>query len=282
MNFTSIVVPVDLEEHGDRAIQYARRLAAAARLRVELLTVSSPSIAEGPDVWELRRRATVLEDGGVPCSYVVVHGDDPAMAIVEHTRERPGALLAMSTHVRGVLGERLFGSVSEAVLTHHAGPVLLFGPAFEAVAAETPPTLIAALDEQLASEAVLEAVEAWSSAFGGDPPWLVEAMEPMGLWAGGGVALVEATHVRRLAQSLAERGLHAQWEVLHGRHAADSIVEFAGRMGDAVIALASARWTDPEQRHLISVTRAVARRSRCPVLVVPVGHDVSRQGSDDD
>jgi nucleotide-binding universal stress UspA family protein len=282
MNFTSIVVPVDLEEHGDRAIQYARRLAAAARLRIELLTVSSPSMAEGPDVWELRRRATVLEDGGVPCSYVVVHGDDPAMAIVEHARQRQGALLAMSTHVRGVLGEQLFGSVSEAVLTHHTGPVLLFGPAFEAVDAETPPTLIAALDERQASEAVLDVVEAWSGAFGGGPPWLVEAMEPVGLSASSGVALVESTHVRRLAQVLAGRGLHAQWEVLHGRHAADSIIEFAERTGDAVIALASERWTDPEHRHLISVTRAVARRSRCPVLVVPVGHEVLTQESDDD
>jgi nucleotide-binding universal stress UspA family protein len=282
MHFTSIVVPVDLEEHGDRALQYARRIAAAARLPIELLTVSSPSMAEGCDVWELRRRATVLEEGGVPCSYRLVHSDDPATAIVEHVRERPGALLAMATHVRGALGERLFGSVSEAVLTHHAGPVLLFGPGFEAVHAETPPTLIAAFDERQASEVVLDALEAWSVTFGGDPPWLVETMEPLGLGPSGAVALIESTHVRGLAKTLAERGICTQWEVLYGRHAADSIVEFADRIGDAVVALASERWTDPDRRHLVSVTRAVARSSRWPVLVVPVGHGVPTSRSDDD
>jgi nucleotide-binding universal stress UspA family protein len=187
----------------------------------------------------------------------------------------------MATHVRGLLGERLFGSVSEAVLTHYAGPVLLFGPGFEAIEAEQPPTLVAALEERQASEVVLDAVCAWSAAFGGDPPWLVEAMEPVGLSTGSAVGVIESTRVRTLAKNLAGRGVSARWKVLHGRHAADSIVDFADGLGDAVVAMASERWTDPDHRHLVSVTRAVARRSRCPVLVVPVGHGGSPQGSDD-
>ena len=281
MRITSIVVPVDLEESGDRALQYTRRLAAAAHLPVELITVSSPSMAEGADRWDLSRRARMLQGAGTDCSYRVLHSDDPAGAIVEHVKDRPGALLAMATHARGLLSERLLGSVSEAVLTHHDGPMLLFGPRFVTSDAEGAPTLIGAVDDRPASEVVLDAAEAWSNAFGAEPPWLIEVLEPVELRPGSGVAVIESTRVRRLAAGLSSRGIEAQWEVLHGKHPADSILEFADLRDDVVVALASERWTDPDHRHLVSVTRAVARGCRHPVLVVPVeGAPSAREQSD--
>ena len=270
MRFTSVVVPVDMEDHGDRALHYARRLAAAGNLPVELITVSSPAMAEGADRWDLSRRAGTLERAGIDCSYRVLHSDDPSGSIVEHLRGRPGALLAMATHARGLLSERLLGSVSEAVLTHHDGPMLLIGPRFVTSDAEGAPTLIGAVDDRPASEVVLDAAEAWSNAFGAEPPWLIEVLEPVELRPGSGVAVIESTRVRRLAAGLSSRGIEAQWEVLHGRHPADSILEFADLRDDVVVALASERWTDPDHRHLVSVTRAVARGCRHPVLVVPV------------
>jgi len=44
--FSSIVVPLDLEPHGDRALPIARRLAADGGIPLELVTVSSPAVSE--------------------------------------------------------------------------------------------------------------------------------------------------------------------------------------------------------------------------------------------
>ena len=79
--FTSIVVALDLEENGDRALPVARGLAELGEIPVELLTVSSPQLAEDVDVFELRRRAA---DNGWPDSrYTIAHDNHPARAIVD-------------------------------------------------------------------------------------------------------------------------------------------------------------------------------------------------------
>ena len=55
--FTSIVVPVDLEPDGDRALPLAGALARAAGIPLELVSVSSPHMPEVPDRVELEERA---------------------------------------------------------------------------------------------------------------------------------------------------------------------------------------------------------------------------------
>jgi hypothetical protein len=44
--FSSIVVPLDLEAQGDRALPVAGALAAKAGILLELVTVSSPGVTE--------------------------------------------------------------------------------------------------------------------------------------------------------------------------------------------------------------------------------------------
>jgi nucleotide-binding universal stress UspA family protein len=284
MRFTSVIVPVDLEDYGDRALHAARWLAAAGALPVELVTVSSPGMVESGDRWDLAQRARSLSSSGVDCTTAVLHSDDPAGAIVEHLRERPGALLVMATHARGVVAETLFGSVSEQVLTDYSGPMVLLGPHFDPQPLDTVPAvappLVAAVDEHPASEAVLDAAEWWTGTFAGAKPWVVEVLEPVSPGPAGGVEVVHAGRVRRLAAAMRDRGVPAQWEVLHGRHAASTILEFAGRMDAVVVALASERWTDPDHRHLLSVARAVTRASRHPVLVVPAARNACSAASE--
>jgi nucleotide-binding universal stress UspA family protein len=237
MSFTSIVVPVDLEQRVERILRYVGRLAGPVGLPVELLTVSSPLMPETCDRWELGRMAARLEEQGVTCRTFVVHSDDPASAIVAFLAGRPRPLLAMATHARGLLAETLLGSVSEAILARHPGPMLLFGPRTVLEDHPDPPKLVAALGEGSPSEAVLDAVVAWYNTFGGPAPWLVEGS--------------------------------AQWDVLHGRQPADALLEYAESTPDAVMALASERWTDPDHRHIASVARAVTRSCRHPVMIVP-------------
>ena len=46
-------------------------------------------------------------------------------------------------------------------------------------------------------------------------------------------------------------------------------MELADRVDNAMIVVASARWTDPDRTHLRSVARRLAHDAHHPVLVVP-------------
>ena len=112
--FQSIVVALDLEEGGDRALPVARSLATRSDVRVELLTVASPNVPDDVDAYELRRRAETYGWPDAVCT--VVHDDRPARGIAEHIAGRPGAVLVMATTAKSSLRKRLLGSVTEDVL----------------------------------------------------------------------------------------------------------------------------------------------------------------------
>ena len=82
--FTSLVVALDLETTGDRALPVVRALSRLADVAVELVTVSSPCVAENIDSFELGRRATA--SGWPAHAYSVLHGDDVAQVLVDHIR----------------------------------------------------------------------------------------------------------------------------------------------------------------------------------------------------
>ena len=263
--FTSIVIPLDLEPGGDRSLAVATALAARAQIPIELVTVSSPAVPEARDLFELAERRPA---GPVRCTSTVLHDNDAAAALVEHLADRPDALVVMATRARGFVAGRLLGSVSEGVLGHTDRPVLLVGPG--AVIADPPgsPTLVVGVDGTPRSEAVLPVLAVWRDSFGGPPPWLLEVLpetrEQKELWE-----LDESSYVHRLAHRLQDDGVQAEWEVAHARRAADALIEFADRVVDAVLVVASTRWTDPEHRHLTSVARKLAHEAHHPVLVVP-------------
>jgi nucleotide-binding universal stress UspA family protein len=264
--FRSIVVPLDLEPTGDRALPVAGALAAEARIPVELVTVSSPSMTEELDIYELQHRARLLH---AACRTTVLHDNDVAGALVSFIAERPDPLVVMATRARGVIAEHVLGSVSEAFLARSAAPVVLVGPHTEADDLVGASTLVAGVDGTFASEAVFPAVADWSDTFGGPPPWLVEVRPPGS--AADGAGSVESACVQRLASRLKEGGIDAEWDVAHASSPTDALIEFANRVADAVLVVGSVRWTDPDHSHLRSVARALTRYAHHPVLVVPAG-----------
>ncbi len=123
--FSSIVVALDLGSTGDRALVVARSLAEHSGIPVELVTVSSPNVADDVDAYELRRRA---RDHGWPDSAcTIVHDDNPARGIVDHLAQRDGALLVMAADKRP-LRTRVVGNIGEEVVRTCSAPVLLVGP----------------------------------------------------------------------------------------------------------------------------------------------------------
>jgi nucleotide-binding universal stress UspA family protein len=266
--FTTIVVPLDLEPAGDRALPVAAALARTAGVGLELVTISSPNLDEAGDLHELRRRAEAHSDPDRPPATYVLHDNDPAAALVAFLADRPGALVVMGTRARSPLGEFLLGSVSEDLLTHTALPVLLVGPHASVEDPSGSPTLVAGVDGSKVSEALLPTLVAWKATFGGPRPWLVEVM-PVPREAAPNADIADTADVHRLANTFAEQGLDTDWDVARAKHPADALIDFADRVDDAVIAVASVRWTDPHHAHRTSVARQLAHEAHHPVLVVP-------------
>lgn len=266
--FTSIVVPVDLEPDGDRALPLAGALARAAGIPLELVSVSSPHMPEAPDRVELEARARTATD---LWSVTVLHDNDVVAALAEFAAGRPDALVLMATRARGALGQRLLGSVTEGLLSRLSRPVLLVGPHVELQEQADRPGLLVGVDGSPATEAALPAVASWMRTFDGPQPWLVEVAR-----ADADRDEAQRTDVQRWAGRLARAGVPAQWDVALSADAADGLIEMADRMADVVVVVVSTRWTDPDQTHLRTVARRLTHRSHHPVLVVPaIRHQVA-------
>jgi nucleotide-binding universal stress UspA family protein len=263
--FTSIVVPLDLEARGDRALPIAGALAAKAGILLELVTVSSPGLPAEFDTYELEQRGRTT---GATWTTTVLHDNDPSAALVAFLADRPDALVVMATRARSAFGELLLGSVSEDLLTHSHHPVLLVGPHVSVDDATSAPTLVAGVATDPTSDALLSAVIEWNASFGGRRPWLVDILpEAIDLPNIGDV--IESGDVHRLADRLKEHGVACEWEVAHAKQPAEGLIEFADGVADAVIVVASACWTDPDHPHLRSVARRLTHKAHHPVLVAP-------------
>jgi nucleotide-binding universal stress UspA family protein len=262
--FTSIVVALDLEANGDRALPVARGLAELGGIPVELLTVSSPHVAEDVDVFELERRAA---DNGWPDNcYTIAHDNHPGRAIVDFVRGHNNALLVMATSAKPPLAGHLFGNVVEEVLGAIDQPVLLVGPNVPTSHGVRRPTLVACVDHTDVAAASVPAIARWVGTFGGAETWVTEVIPTSGVAsAPGGSA---SGHVRHIAQLLADVDVSASWGVLHGDEPDIQLEEFGDQMSDPVFVATSVRWTDGRP-HWHSTTRQLVRGSTRPVLVVP-------------
>lgn len=257
--FTSIVVPVDLEAGGDRALPLAGALATAAGLPLELVTVSSPNMPETPDRLDLEERARAVSDDW---SVTVLHDNDVVRALEAYLSGHPEGLTVMATRARGAFGQRLLGSVTEGLLCRLVQPTLLVGPDVELREQSATPGLLVGVHGDAAG-ALVPAVARWIDTFDGPTPWLVEVV---------GTERAEApadAELQRLAEQLAEVGVSSERSVVEGRHPAANLIELADRMADVVVVLVSARWTDPSHLHLSSVARRLTQHSHHPVLIVP-------------
>jgi nucleotide-binding universal stress UspA family protein len=262
--FASIVVAVDLEPSGDRALPIVRALGEYGRIPVELLTVSSPHSATDVDDYELRRRA--MANGWPEDGYTIAHSNHAAQAIVDHVKNRPDALLAMATSARQPIAGHLLGSVSEAVLRNLDQPVLLVGPHVPETYSLTEPTLVACIDCTDIAEAAIPVIARWAATFDGADPWVTEVLADELTATGAGNSASE--RVRQFAGRLADVGVTASWGLLRGNEPEVRIEEFGDQLTDPVFVTTSARWTDG-RLHWRSTTHRLVQRSTRPVVVVP-------------
>jgi nucleotide-binding universal stress UspA family protein len=272
--FRSIVVPLDLDVVGDRALPIAGSLARLGGLPLELLTIESPRMAGFQDVCELGRR--VKANGLGPHSINVLHDDDPGRAITGYVASRNDALIVMGSTAKGPLREQAFGSVSEHVLAHAHRPVLIVGPHVEGFDVTKAPSLVVGVDESDPADAAIPVIESWQRTFGGGVVRVVE-VAPLAVGADATLKecpdsapalLGEPDQSHRLARLLTDRGIAATWEILYGGDPAAQLDDLAADLSDAVVVATTTGWTTPGI-HWHSTTRKIARHSTRPVLVVP-------------
>ena len=265
--FSSIVVPLDLGETGDRALPIVRSLAQAGGLPIELLTITSPRMVGLQDAFELDRRVKVHGIG--PHSIHVLYDDDAGRAITSHVAEREDALVVMASTAKGVFAERMLGSVSEHVLAHAHRPVLVVGPHVDVSGWAGAPTLVVGVDDSVSAEAAVPVIATWERTFGGAVHLVEVAPRPVAV--GGGWGDEAATAIDQIARRLADHGVDVSGQMVPGGGApATRLEEFASDLGNAVFVATSSNWTSAKP-HWHSTTRTLARRSRRPVLVVPAG-----------
>lgn len=280
--FRSIVVPLDLDVVGDRALPIAGSLARLGGLPIELLTIESPHMEGFVDICELGRRVKVHGLG--PHSINVVHDDDAGRAITRFVVSRDDALVVMGSSAKGPLREQAFGSVSEYVLAHAHRPVLIVGPHVDGFDTTSMPCLVVGVDDSDAADAAIPVIESWQRTFGGG---VVRVVEVAPLAVGADATLkqrpdsapalrVEPDRADRFARRLADRGVAATWEILYGGDPAAQLHDVAADVNDAVLVATSTAWTAPGIRW-DSTTRELARVATRPVLVVPAGYTAAIQ-----
>lgn len=249
-----------------------------ARLGAELSRVSGSdlilvSVVDAEE--QVEARATVLEQIARPLRIA------SGRSIRHEVLVDPQALRGLRTFVDGdttfvmTTGGSItphdghLGSMAE-VLTFESGlPAMLMGPRAMGAMSGGPRFIVVPLDGSEQSETAIAPAAELAEHLDMDV-WVVSvitaSMAHTARAHGVGVE-AESGYVRRVAARLVADGIRAEFEVLHGEHAAEAIGEFASRSGMCVMATHGRRGL--ARVVLGSTTTAVVRRAFWPTVVVP-------------
>ena len=172
--YSKIIVPLDGSELSERSLPYARRIAGALSIPIELVeafdvlpaaaqitgaafaTQRMLEEAQAQSSRYLEQVQTELRSQGHTAITRTLPGA-PASAIVDWVGGDPDALVAMSTHGRGGIARWALGSVADKVLHAIPNPMLLIrGTAAKAPTEVEPKTVLVPLDGSALSELSLE------------------------------------------------------------------------------------------------------------------------------
>lgn len=139
---------LDGSQLSESAIPICKKLAEAAQAEVQLvrviehdhvnageaysgnitLSAEEREQLEGEDRRVLRRLDEVASGFSTPTSTHLLHGREPAKALIQEASENRADLVVMATHSRGAAGEAVFGSVAKEVTHSGVAPVLMVHP----------------------------------------------------------------------------------------------------------------------------------------------------------
>ncbi len=296
--YKNILVPLDGSQVAEQVLPYARSLAGALDLPVELVhavepeiiaTYTDPNHGRYVDIVESTLKEEALRylngiRGSLPNTSKVTCSAEfgkPADVIIASAAGEPGTLIAMATHGHSGFQRWLLGSVAEKVLQMTASPLLLVR-ATEKTKSAAPSwkTVVAPLDgSQIAEQALPHACELARRLDLELVLLRVYAMPVMGFNAEDYYTpnldklLKQAEDEARLyieekAAYLKREGLRRVSAVFVEGQSAGQIIDFARKTPDSLIAMCSHGRSGLGRLVLGSVTSRVVRHSGDPVLVV--------------
>lgn len=220
----------------------------------------------------LDRAASLLQDYGYRVRTIVAVGD-PADVILEAAEKEEPTLIVMATHGATGLKRVLYGSVAEAVLRRTTIPVLIVHPfqpggLLKPLRVATLPIrrILVPVDPDSFVRAALPAVGSLAERFDA-MILMVHAMAPE---KGG-----RLDRLRSVAGVLEARGIPVDFR-FHEGDPVRAILGIAEEENVDLVAMASHGRRGLSRLLRGSVTEAVLRRSRRPLLVVPGSRKAAR------
>jgi nucleotide-binding universal stress UspA family protein len=293
--YACILVPLDGSRLAECVLPAVERLAGGDTCVVLLhvLERSAPAEvhgerhlrAEAEALDYLRGVAARLEEKGVRSEFHFHDAPegDVARSIAAHAEEKRADLIALSTHGRGRVRDRLFGTIAQRVLGSGATPVLLVRPPDDGACPPFEPRMILVpLDGTRTAEAALKPAEMLAQALEarvhlvrvvasedsvrGDRP--EATLLPSATRA---VLDLECEAARTYLDGVAETRISGDpvvsWEVSRGS-VAPSLAEAATEPGIGLIVMATHGRSGLQALWSGSVAAQVLGRTRVPVLLI--------------
>lgn len=286
--YSKILVPLDGSKLSEQILPFARTMAEAFVVPVELLLVSDPDAR--PLLWPEQPRADYLEAVGkkffaAPLRVTgVAEMGKPAEVIIDHAKSDANCLVAMATH--GVTGLRrwLLGSVASKVVQSSENPLLLIHP----VEGDGAPraklnTVFVPLDGSRLAERVLPHVIALAKAMELEVHLARIYTPPADTYViGDGIVAQGSGQLRAEIKAEAETYLQGQVEQLRAEGVrrviasaiegdpASEIIDLGLNTPNNLIAMATHGRSGIGRWVLGSVAEKVVQQSRDPVLLVRV------------
>jgi nucleotide-binding universal stress UspA family protein len=295
--FTRILIPLDGSKTAEKVFPYARFLAGALKLPIELLAVVD--IAEMATHISAERAShldTLIEDSarsseqylkrvagmfpGANTKCTVDKGK-PEQAIIETAAVDKGALVTMATHGRSGINRWLLGSVAEKVLRGATNPLLLVRATEEAKAEATLKSIVVPLDGSELAESVLPTVAELAKTLKLAVVLFRAYNIPTSAYAGGEgyyavnyeellKAMREETvdYLEKRTEAVKKLGIANVSYVAQEGFAADQIISLTRKSPDNLIAMCTHGRSGVKRWMLGSVTETVVRHSGGPILVL--------------
>lgn len=261
-----MIVAVDGSDDSWRAVDAAVALGRRCDASVDIIEVAFDEQYLLDAEFRVSDRLAQHDTTGVAVNAMAKVGTSAASAIAAEVDRHPDVLVVMASHGRG-RSAALLGSVAEDLIQQIYGPILVIGP--RAVSSDFSGPIVVTVDGSDMSESVLPLAAAWGIELD-VAPWIVEVAEPHIVTPSD---ISESAYPARLARKLSgESGHDVHFEMLHGRHVADVVANFASGM-DASLLVASTHGRTGLARLVIGSTAAgFVHHATCPVLLVRPPH----------
>jgi nucleotide-binding universal stress UspA family protein len=264
----SIIVPLDGSHESERALGVAASLSKRTDASVVLFTDCESGVPFDVDAY----MDTAAKRFGIRAEHRSSRIHDVGGSLADIAAHHPDAIIVMGSHGPTGFDEVVIGSVTAATLHATDSPVLLLGPHLTEVPAHGAcfETIITCVDGSPASEVILPAVRNLAKAINASVH-IIQMVDPAEVERAKGSysePLNELTYVRRVAQTILDRGIRATYDVVHDKHPSEAILNYAQTQPAPIIAMASHGRTGLRRMTLGSVAMTVVRHATCPVLVV--------------